>query len=585
MRVLWIVPLSFALSLFAQDPGGTATGQRAATIEEGIPVTDPLVISRCGTCHIKDAKGNLARISWERTTPEGWEEAIKRMVRLNGLSITPADARSVVKYLSAYHGLAPEEAKPVMYFPEHRIIDETNVPNDDVRTACTSCHPFARALSWRRSADDWRLLANLHIGLYPEADTAFRRRPTPPGAPNAGAGGGGGRGGTPPQPEPVDAAMTFLSSSAPLHTPEWSAWTARMRAPKLAGRWLVSAHIPGHGKYFGEVVIEAGGPADEFKTRIRLRSASDGSLLERSGQGLIYAGYSWRGRSKTSSPTSAAARALPGSLSSDMREVMWFAPDQSHAEGRWFWGEYQEFGFDVSMERASTELTLTGVDISSLKAGTQGDRVHIMGDNFPAQMAASDIDFGSGIMVRRVVSTKPEELDVDVDVAATAVPGKRDISVKRAVLQTALAVYDRIDYIKVLPDSSIARLGSDVHPKGYQQFEAVGYQRGSDGKPYTNDDVDLGPMKVDWSVEEFYATYGDDDKEFVGSLGENGLFTPSLDGPNPNRKFSRNNYGDIWVVATSKTEKDSFGKPLQGKSYLVVTVPTYIKWDQPEVGQ
>jgi quinohemoprotein amine dehydrogenase len=45
----------------------------------------------------------------------------------------------------------------------------------------------------------------------------------------------------------------------------------------------------------------------------------------------------------------------------------------------------------------------------------------------------------------------------------------------------------------------------------------------------------------------------------------------------------RNNYGDVWVVASSKTEKDQFGKPVTGKAYLVVTVPTYMKWDQPEV--
>jgi len=90
---------------------------------------------------------------------------------------------------------------------------------------------------------------------------------------------------------------------------------------------------------------------------------------------------------------------------------------------------------------------------------------------------------------------------------------------------------------------------------------------------------------VNWSVEEFYSTYGDDDREFVGSLSNTGLFTPSSDGPNPQRKFSRNNYGDVWVVATAKNEKDKDGRPLSGKSYLVVTVPTYIKWDQPEVGQ
>src|SRR5262249_40690824 len=89
--------------------------------EEGIPVTDKLTIEKCSSCHKRDEKGNLTRISWERTTPEGWQQAIKRMVRLNGLALTPEEARSIVRYLSTNHGLAPEEAKPVMYQVERRM--------------------------------------------------------------------------------------------------------------------------------------------------------------------------------------------------------------------------------------------------------------------------------------------------------------------------------------------------------------------------------------------------------------------------------------------------------------------------------
>jgi quinohemoprotein amine dehydrogenase len=195
------------------------------------------------------------------------------------------------------------------------------------------------------------------------------------------------------------------------------------------------------------------------------------------------------------------------------------------------------------------------------------------------------LDFGTGVTVKRIVSHTPTEVVVELDVAADAVTGKRDIAFRRSVLQSAIAVYDRIDYVKVTPDSALAHLGSETHPKGYQQFEAVAYQRGADGKPHTADDVELGPIDVSWSVEEFYSVYGDDDKEFVGSLSNTGLFSPASDGPNPQRKFSRNNYGDVWVVATAKDQKDKDGRPLTGKSYLVVTVPTYIKWDQPEVGQ
>src|SRR6516165_5974214 len=151
--------------------GGGAAGAPPEKPENGIPVTNALVIEKCGTCHTKDDKGNLSRISWERTTPEGWEEAIKRMVRLNGLELTPAEARPILKYLSTYHGLAPEEAKPVMYMAEQRIIDE-NIPNETVRSTCMTCRALGRAFSWRRAKDEWRLLGNMHSAFFPQAEAA-----------------------------------------------------------------------------------------------------------------------------------------------------------------------------------------------------------------------------------------------------------------------------------------------------------------------------------------------------------------------------------------------------------------------------
>ncbi len=550
--------------------------------DEGIPVTDSLVLSKCGSCHTKDDKSNLSRISWERSTPEGWEEAIKRMVRLNGLVISPTEARSVVKYLATYHGLAPAEAKPVMYMPEHRLIDETLIPNDAVRTACTTCHPIGRALSWRRSKDDWKLLQNLHVALYAQADVHFRRN-------NRGPGGAPGQppaeaplpAGAPPAPEPGEAALDFLSKSAALHTPEWAEWRARLRAPRITGKWLVSATVAGSGKFVGDLLIEAGPAEDEFKTTVTLKSVKTGAVIKRSGTGLVYAGYAWRGRSKGA----AAAGSKPDDLQKEAREALWISPDQSSAEGRWFWGDYQEFGFNVKLVRASTEPTLIDMASYSLKAGTSAARVHIFGDSLPANIAPTDLDLGAGVKVSKIVSHSKTDIVADVDVAKDAVAGKRDIGLGRVTLQNAFAVYDKVDYLKVTPETSLARLGSDVHPKGYQQFEAIGYNNGADGKPHTADDVELGPIDVDWSVEEFMAVFGDDDKSFVGHLSETAFFTPASDGPNPERKFSRNNYGDVWVVATAKNEKDKDGKPLSNRSYLVVTVPTYIKWDQPEVGQ
>jgi quinohemoprotein amine dehydrogenase len=228
---------------------------------------------------------------------------------------------------------------------------------------------------------------------------------------------------------------------------------------------------------------------------------------------------------------------------------------------------------------------LISVASYALKAGSKGVQLRILGDNLPDAIAPADLDLGADVKVTRIVSHSKTELVASVDVAPNAVSGKRDAALGRSTLQNAFAVYDHVDYIKVTPETGLARLGSEVHPKGYQQFEALAFENGADGKPHTADDVDLGPVEADWSVEEFLSVFGDDDKNFVGHLSETAFFTPASDGPNPERKYSRNNYGDVWVVAKAKNEKDKEGKPLTGKAYLVVTVPTYIKWDQPEVSK
>ncbi|HEY7387163.1 MAG TPA: quinohemoprotein amine dehydrogenase subunit alpha [Bryobacteraceae bacterium] len=560
------------LSLPAPSQSADTGKSAEPDAEDGIPVTDPLVIARCSGCHRPDAKGNLTRISWERTTPEGWQEVIKRMVRSNGLTVTPDEGRAIVKSLSASHGLAPEEAKPVMYMAEHAIPDET-YPTPAMRTTCASCHAFGRPASWRRSRDEWKLLVNMHIGYYPnaEGEAAWRRRTLAPR----------GAAGPPPAPaarEPrlVDQAIDFLSKNYGLQTPEWAAWRARMRPPKLAGTWLVTGHLAGRGNYYGELVITPGSSGDEFNTTIKLEPVGGGTAVERQGRAVVYSGYAWRGRSMGK-----ASGSIPGDVPAEMHEALWISPDESQATGRWFWGSYDEFGFDVKLQRASGAPVILTLDRSSLKAGSQGQRVRIIGNSLPSQLSPADVDMGSGVTVRNIVSHTARAVVAEVDVAANAIPGRRDVVVGRATLPNAIAVYDQIDYIKVLPENSLARLGGgSQRQKGYQQFEAVGYNRGADNKPNTADDIELGPIEVTWSVDEFYERFDDDDKEFVGSLSATGLFTPALDGPNPQRKQSRDNYGNVWVVGTAKNEKDRQGKPLVGKSYLVVAPPLYVIWDR-----
>lgn len=515
--------LGFGLCAWAQ-PG-----------EPGIPVNDPLVIAKCGACHARDDRGNMQRISWERSTPEGWQEALKRMILANRVTLTPAEARSIVKYLSDEHGLAPEEAKSVLYDAERCIHRETAIPNERIEHACARCHTFARVLSWRRSADDWKQLLAEHAARY-----------------NLPAN---------------DEALAFLAKAAPLHTAEWDSWHARVRTANLAGRWLVTASLAGHGAFYGDLEIEAG-PDGDYTTSARLVSLGDELRFIRNGRGVVYSGYAWRGRSK--GPGTPAA---PDHIFSEAREVLWFSPDQSSpdqrtAEGRWFWGQYQEFGFDVKLRRASGRPALLLLDRTALKAGSQADRIRLLGDHLE-HAASADLDFGPGVTVRRIVSSTPGEVVAELDVAADAPLGKRDVRFRQSMLPHAIAVYDRIDYIKIAPESAMAAFADQAHARGYQQFQAIAYQRGPDGKPHTADDLDLGPIDpadISWSLEVFYAKPGSR-TDFVGAISPSGFFTPAE--TNPNANF------DVWVVATSKNEKGPRGKPLVGKSYMVVTVPSY----------
>jgi quinohemoprotein amine dehydrogenase len=83
-------------------------------------------------------------------------------------------------------------------------------------------------------------------------------------------------------------------------------------------------------------------------------------------------------------------------------------------------------------------------------------------------------------------------------------------------------------------------------------------------------------------MEEYTATYGDDDVSFVGDLDAGkGRFVPNIEGPNPERKGQRNNVGDVWVVARYAADAGD-GKPantLKARAHLLVTVPLYMRFD------
>lgn len=567
---------------------------------QGIPIEDQLIIRKCGGCHQRDANGMMGRLSYIRTSPEVWDQAIKRMIRLNGLSITPAELRDILRFLSNNNGLAPEEMKAGFFEVEHQTVgyQEDFTPNPALQGVCNYCHSIGRVLAQRRTREDYEKLVAMHIGLFPGAANVYRPIPPKPlsdvnapsrlsETPTAGVSVEYPKALPPPNKKyPVDLALDYLASAQPLITPEWTAWRAAMRPQKLAGTWLLSGYQPGKGKIYGQVIVAPGAGDDQFTTNIQFNYASTGVAVKSNGKGIIYTGYSWRGRVAPPGADPAAHAITATAIPTAWREAMMVSRDGNSMDGRWFWGGFGEIGIEVHLVRAGSEPVVLGTDLSALQSPSKGT-VKIYGGNLPAALKPSDIDLGNGVTVTKVVSATPGLATVEVEVAKGLPVGMHDLAIGRASVKEALAVYDKIAYIQVEPDAHMSKLGGIKWPKEYSQFEAVAYAAGPDGKPGTDDDVSLGPVPARWALEEFVSTPNDDDIKFVGAVDDSGLFTPNVEGPNPDRKKQANNfpvenYGDVWVVATYR---GSDGAELKAKSYLVVTVPNYTLYDQPEVGQ
>lgn len=538
-----IAGLAVAGILLASSPAPHPDG---VLLDDGFAITNQTVIDRCSRCHEVDDGGRMSRISWLRKTPEGWQTSIRRMMALHGARLDQADAVEIVRYLANEQGLAPEELRPGMFEIERRSDDHDWDGDSDVEYTCIQCHSMGRVMTQRRTKDEWGLLIDTHRALYPLSDwQAFRY--------------------TGPASEqddprhPMERAINYLSDVYSLETAEWSAWAATKRPARLAGTWTISGHEPGKGPMYGTMTVTADpSDPDVFTTSTSYVFAESGEQVQRSGRSMVYTGYQWRGRSN------------PGG-SDELREVMFLERDQQKMWGRWFRGDYDELGPDVSMTRASGGAVVAGVYPRALIPGSSTD-VTIYGAGLSA---AGDLDFGAGVTVGSAQTTNDGTLRVRLQVAADADMGGRDLFTSGTIAAGAIVIHDGVDRIAVTPGPTTSRVGGASFPKGYQTFDAWGYNDGPDGQPDTEDDLELGRVDASWHLEEYAATYGDDDIDFVGELRQDGTFVPAADGPNPERSGLRNNIGDVWVVATH----GSGDAELSARAHLVVLPPLYMRWE------
>lgn len=495
---------------------------------------EALIRAKCLSCHTESDDG-ISRISHQRKTPEGWLMSVARMQIIHGLKITDEERRTVVKHLADIQGLAPSETAGARYAMERRLNTMEAFESEQFTQMCARCHTGARVLLQRRPAAEWEHLVHFHLGQYPSTEyQALGRDRDWLGI-------------------ALKEMVPELASKLPLESEAWKKWQAR--APQVVkGEWSLSGHMTGRGGFSGVMKVVAGEGQDRYTLAFDGRW-DDGKPMKGKGKALIYTGYEWRGD-----------LVIDGT---PMRQV--FAVEDGVMRGRMFLRDQDEVGADVvaSLQQAGNSRVLA-VHPSYLKAGETAE-LRIVGSGL-----AGEVTLPQGVKLVGTVKRSATEVVVRVQADAAA-HGVHPVAVGKAS-GGALALYDSVAAVKVLPAFAVARIGGNGTPtaKVEARFDAEAWAAGADGKAGTEDDFRIGVMPAKWSVEPFNEVSAhDQDVKFAGLMdAESGIFVPGDAGPNPARRMSASNVGNLKVVA----ELAQGSERLRGEGQVIVAPP---RWNNP----
>ncbi len=500
---------------------------------EGLPVKSQLVRDACGACHRVDVEQRMSRISYMRKTPEGWEETVQRMIRLHKVSLSPSDAREIVRYLSDSQGLTASELETGSYALEQRDEPE-QVPNEAAKKACATCHSYAKIALQRRTKEEWFKLKDFLLAMYPTLVYQHRQIDWPAVA---------------------DEALAYFAQQFPLETPEWR--REKDQPPPGDSTWLVVGSERGRADYVGQVSLKTGADGSrEVQTSVEY---ADGSKATLRGQGRFFASYSWRG-------------SMDWQDGRKVREVFHLSADGNTLKGRWYLHDHPEIGGDEVRYRVDAQPRIAAVFPRAMKRGVKNAEIIIYGSNLQG-LKTDSLSLGEGVRIEKI-NPSADRATVQISVAPDAKIGHRDVRFGPAAGKELFTVYDTVDYIRVFPEQAMARVGGERLPKKLTQFEARAFSKASPSAANSTGDLDLGPVKVTWRVNEAASSIDDNDVKFVGSIDANGLFTPAVEGPNPERFRSTNNAGDVWIEA-NYTPVVGATPALKARAYLVVAVPRY----------
>ena len=508
-------------------------------------MTGPALLeTRCSGCHPPHEEGGkLESIEHQRKTPEAWEMTIYRMLRTHGVNLEAGEARILIKYLSDQYGLAPSEVEPFRYALEKRNNTiEQHVPKE-VKGTCVACHSYARIALQRRTPELWGRLPDLTAALLPNIENQV-----------ASTGLLGDFWYTLVRKESVP----YLTQTYPFDSAAWQQWQAKPE-PNYAGVWNVVGHDPGKGgAYTGRMTLSAS-ENDGYAGRLAYDFA-DGSRLSGTTTVTMYTGFQWRGVAEVDGGQT-------------HKEIFFANEDGTLISGRRLLTLVGDLGMEETLYRNTGQARFLAVSPTALKVGERAT-LRLFGMNLPESLTAAAISLGPGVTVQSLRRVDADTVMADVVVGKKAKVGARQARIRGVDGERPLAVYETVDYIRLSPEQAFARPGGIRTPKIFQQFEAVGYANGSDGRKGTDDDVRLGRVgPVTWNLNEYVKRVNDDDVRFVGALDAHGLFTPAADGPNPKRHLSQGNVGDVWVEAWYRP--NGARRPLGARAHLLVMPAKY----------
>ncbi len=284
---------------------------------------------------------------------------------------------------------------------------------------------------------------------------------------------------------------------------------------------------------------------DTFKVEVK-GAYADGTPFNGSGSAILYNGYEWRGNVKVGD--------------ANLRQV--FAALDGEMKGRMFEAEHDERGLDFTAVKEG-KARLLAVQPAFIKAGGESE-ITLVGSGL-----AGKPDLGAGVEVTEVLEQTPTLVRVKARAAADAKPGQREVAVG-TLKGVNLAVYDKVEEVKVVPAFSIARIGENGAsvPKVQGRFEAEAWGKDANGQP-----LRIGYLPASWKVEPFNErAVEDEDVKFAGKMQADGVFVPGGAGPNPQRKMMTNNAGNLKVIATLADGGQT------GEGHMIVTVQ---RWNNP----